>query len=257
MSGDGAPGAPGVAGGGGRRRLEAIQSGVDAFTTGILAGLELPAEAACLELGAGAGSVAYWLAGHRPGGRVTAVDIDTAHLDPGRAPNLEVVRADITDPSFEPGRFDLVHARFVLCHLADRDALVERAAGWLRPGGVLMVTDPYQLPAGTSPFPVVRRLMAAYHAVCSRAGTDLAWARSLPSLLARAGLSGVEFAGHPACMGNGEKDRWRTLIEQAAPGLLAAGLDPADLDAFRAHLADPGFIDIPQVTLAAWARRAG
>ncbi|WP_059006884.1 class I SAM-dependent methyltransferase [Streptomyces specialis] len=247
---------PAVSPPGERRRLESIQAGTDAFTTGIIDGLGLPDDAACLELGAGAGSVARWLAAHRPRGRVTAVDIDVRHLDPGGPHRLDVVRADITDESFAPGRFDLVHARFVLCHLPSRDALVARAARWLRPGGWLVVTDPYQLPADTSPFPVVRRLMEAYRQGCARAGTDLTWARSLPALLAGAGLSPVEFAGRPACMGNGDKDRWRVLVEQAAPALLTVpGFTPADLDAFRAHLADPAFVDIPQITLAAWARR--
>lgn len=239
-----------------RSRLESIQSATDRFSVGVLEGLALPTDAQCLELGAGAGSLAYWLARYRPDGRVVAVDIDPTHLDAGRAPNLEVVRADITEESYAPGRFDLVHARFVFCHLADRDALVARAARWLRPGGWLVVTDPFQLPAETSPFPLVRRLMGAYSDVCAAQGTDLTWVRSVPALLAGVGLSPVDFVGRAGCMGNLGGDRWRLLIDRAAPALLASGkIDRRDLEAFHEHLVDPAFVDIPQMIVTAWGRR--
>lgn len=239
-----------------RGRLASIQNSTDAFTAGVLEGLDPADDWSCLDLGAGAGSIAYWLAERCPAGRVVAVDVDTRHLDPGRAPNLEVVEADITADDYEPGAFDLVHARFVLCHLPTRDALVARAATWLRPGGRLVVTDPYQLPAETSPFPVMRRIMAAYQQVYAGHGADLTWARGVPALLAGAGLVDVDFVGRPACMGNLDKDRWRPLVDQVAPAMLAGGLvTRGDLDEFHALLSDPAFVDIPQVTIAAWGRR--
>lgn len=234
-----------------RRRLGSIQSSVDGFTTDILDGLGVGEDWECLELGAGAGSIADWLAQRCTAGRVVAVDIDTRYL--GDA--YEVVEADITAPDFSPGRFDLVHARFVLCHLPDRDEVIRRAATWLKPGGWLVVTDPYQLPGETSPFPVMTRIMEAYREVMAGHGADLTWSRGLPSLLARAGLSSIDFTGRAACMGNLERDRWRPLIDQAAPGLLAAGqVTQSDLDEFHTLLADPTFVDIPQFTLAAWGQ---
>ncbi|GLZ40837.1 class I SAM-dependent methyltransferase [Actinokineospora sp. NBRC 105648] len=238
-----------------RARLDSIQSSVDDFSTGILQGLGPRADWSCLELGAGAGSIAYWLAERCPAGRVVAVDLDPRHLDADR---VEVVEADITDPGFEPGSFDLVHARFVLCHLPSRDALVARAARWLKPGGWLVVTDPFQLAEETSPFPVVAKILAVYKQVYAGHGADLTWSRSVPSLLSGAGLTSVGFAGKLACMGNLGADRWRPLIDQVAPGLLATGaVTRADLEEFHRLLADPGFVDIPQVTISAWGRRPG
>ncbi|WP_312880643.1 class I SAM-dependent methyltransferase [Actinokineospora xionganensis] len=235
-----------------RNRLGSIQSSVDGFTTGILDELGVDKDWACLELGAGAGSIADWLAERCPDGRVVAVDVDTRYLNADR---YEVVDADITDAAFSPGRFDLVHARFVLCHLPERDKVVQRAASWLKPGGWLVVTDPYQLPGETSPFPVMTRIMDTYREVMAGHGADLTWARGLPSLLAGADLSSIDFTGRLACMGNLERDRWRPLIDQAAPGLLKSGkVTQADLDEFHTLLADPEFIDIPQFTLAAWGR---
>jgi SAM-dependent methyltransferase len=234
-----------------RGRLGSIQSSVDGFTTDILDGLGVSEDWECLDLGAGAGSIADWLAKRCPSGRVVAVDIDTRYL----GDVYEVVEADITSPDFSPGKFDLVHARFVLCHLPDRDKVIRRAASWLKPGGWLVVTDPYQLPGETSPFPVMTRIMETYREVMAGHGADLTWSRGLPSLLAGAGLSSIDFTGRLACMGNLERDRWRPLIDQAAPGLLASGkVTQSDLDEFHALLADPTFIDIPQFTLAAWGQ---
>lgn len=238
-----------------RDRLGSIQDSVDGFTRQTLVGLGLAPGWTCLELGAGAGSVARWLAGYCTAGSVLAVDIDTTLLGPAGDPRLTVRRADITDRSFRPGRFDLVHARFVLCHLPDRDAVLARAVSWLRPGGLLVVTDPYQLPAETSPFPSVTRLMAAYEAAHVAVGADLTWSRRVPALLARAGLHDIGFAARPGCLGNGPRDRWRPLLDGAAHRMIDSGaVGRGDMEAFHADLADPGFVDIPQITLAVWGR---
>ncbi|GAA3081794.1 hypothetical protein GCM10020000_79650 [Streptomyces olivoverticillatus] len=85
----------------------------------------------------------------------------------------------------------------------------------------------------------------------------MTWARSMPALLARSGLSDVSFAGNLGCMGGLGKDRWAPLIAQAGPSLIADGLiTQADLAQFTRLLQDPAFIDIPQVTISAWGRRS-
>ncbi|WP_051822898.1 class I SAM-dependent methyltransferase [Streptomyces sp. NRRL S-1448] len=240
-----------------RERLQSIQNSVDAFTIKVLQELPIEASSHCLELGAGAGSIAYWLAARCPQGRVVAVDLDTRHLDAQHAPNLEVQEADITSEDYAPGSFDLIHARYLFCHLPQRDEVIARATRWLAPGGWLVVEEPYHLPADTSPSPLVQRVLAAYQRTYRDNGADMTWARSLPSLLARNALSQVSFAGNLGCMGGGStKDRWLPLITQAAPAMLADGLiTEADLTEFTTLLKDPTFIDIPQVTIAAWGRR--
>lgn len=237
-------------------RLSAIQNSADAGTISVLEGLSIADDWDCLDLGAGAGSIAYWLAERCPRGRVVANDVDVRYLTADRGPHLEVHEADITAAGFAPGRFDLVHARFVLCHLPQRDEVIAHAvADWLKPGGVLVVTDPYQLPAETSRFPLVRRLMAAYQQVYAGHGADLQWARGLPSVLAGAGLTEIDYTGKLGCMGNQARDRWRPLITQVAPAMIADGLlRQGDIDDFLACLDDPAFIDIPQFTITAWGR---
>lgn len=240
-----------------RVRLEAIQRNVDSHTILVLEGLPLASSWNCLELGAGAGSIAYWLADRCPEGRVVAADIDTRYLDATRAPNLEIQHVDVTDEEYAPAGFDLIHARYLFCHLPARDAVLARAVGWLSPGGWLVIEDPYLLPADTSPFPLVQRLMAAYARTYAEQGADLTWARGLPAQLARNGLLDVGFTGNLGCMGCLGKDRWLPLIRQMAPALLADGLvTEADLNQFVDLLKDPTFVDIPQFTISAWGRRA-
>ncbi|MCK2243144.1 MULTISPECIES: bifunctional 2-polyprenyl-6-hydroxyphenol methylase/3-demethylubiquinol 3-O-methyltransferase UbiG [unclassified Crossiella] len=236
-------------------RLTSIQNAADAGTIAVIEALAPQPDWDCLDLGAGAGSIARWLTQRCPLGRVLANDIDTRHLtDLGAAAQ----EADLTDPAYAPGRFDLVHARYVLCHLPERDEIVRRAASWLKPGGWLVVTDPYQLPAETSPFPVVRRIMAAYEQVYAGHGADLHWARGLPALLARSGLGEIGYTGTLGRMGNLDQDRWRPLVAQVKPKMLADGLiQQSEMDEFERLLNSSTFIDIPQFTISAWGRALG
>jgi len=88
-----------------------------------------------LPVGAGAGSVARWLADVvGPGGEVVATDVSTIHLDGFERPNLEVREHDILVDPLPEGRFDLIHARLLVEHLGT-DAL----AGFMSRSGY----DPY------------------------------------------------------------------------------------------------------------------
>src|SRR4051812_15239712 len=85
------------------RRLRSLQEQLDPVSTEILAARELPPAPKCLELGAGAGSMARWMAERYPDGHVTAVDIDARFLDARWAPNLEVRESDVRALDFPAG----------------------------------------------------------------------------------------------------------------------------------------------------------
>ena len=72
----------------------------------------------CLELGAGGGSIAAWMAAR--GGAVVATDLDVTFLEDLAGPNLEVHRHDVEAGDPPAGPFDLVHLRFVLAGCAIR-----------------------------------------------------------------------------------------------------------------------------------------
>jgi SAM-dependent methyltransferase len=100
----------------------------------------------CLEIGAGRGSMAMWLADQAgPAGQVVATDIDTGYLRRLGHPNLEVLEHNIREDPLEvlgPGSFDLVCSRFTLIHLVGRqEAAISQMTKCLRPGGWLIDED--------------------------------------------------------------------------------------------------------------------
>src|SRR5438477_4420279 len=100
----------------------------------------------CLEVGAGRGSMAVWLAEQvGPAGQVVVTDIDTRYLQRLDLPNLEVLQHNILDDSLEvlgPGSFDLVCSRLTLFHLVGRqEVAIRQMTECLRPGGWLIDED--------------------------------------------------------------------------------------------------------------------
>lgn len=104
---------------------------------------DLPAGTA-IDLGAGEGRNAVWLA--QRGWQVTAVDFSQVGLDKGArlaadhdvAASIDFVRADATTwRSTEP--VDLVVLSYLQVPVAEQRVVLERAAGWVAPGGAVFV----------------------------------------------------------------------------------------------------------------------
>lgn len=94
-------------------RLEALAQALDENTFQRLGRLPLREDWHCLEIGAGLGTTARWLAARCPRGRVVATDIDTRlfpDLD-GRN-GWEAREHDVTRDEFPTASFDLIHARW-------------------------------------------------------------------------------------------------------------------------------------------------
>ncbi|MDE3724149.1 methyltransferase domain-containing protein [Nocardiopsis sp. N85] len=151
----------------------------------------------CLEVGAGGGGVAHWLARRvAPGGGVIATDVKPDHIAP--AEGLEVWRHDVTRDPLPEAAFDLVHSRLVLLHLPERVEVLDRLVRALKPGGVLQL-DEFDITYGPSllmPDPEARELyeefLAAKIGLMTRAGADPAWGRNAGEAMRRAGLVDVD-----------------------------------------------------------------
>jgi trans-aconitate methyltransferase len=127
-----------------RTRLAGLEAAFDAGTRGHLERLGADAGWRCLEVGAGGGTVACWLADRvAPHGAVVATDTETSFLEAAAAqhPGLEVLRHDIAAEDLPTG-FDLVHARWLVHWLPDKRLGLRRMVAALRPGGLLLVEEP-------------------------------------------------------------------------------------------------------------------
>lgn len=125
----------------GERTLDAHRELWDAFTFRRLAGVGVGPGWRCLEIGAGTGSVAAWLAERvGPTGMVVATDVETRWLEALATSNLEVRHHNVADDPVDHG-YDLIHLRLVLEHLPGRAGVVAKLAAALRPGGHLVVED--------------------------------------------------------------------------------------------------------------------
>lgn len=219
----------------------------------------------CLEVGAGAGSIAQWLS-KRVGfiGRVVATDIDLRFLRGINAPNLEVHRHDITKDELEEGEYDLVHCRYVLEHLPEPEKALKRMADAVRPGGWLLIEDAdygsYLSADVMNPsaafFTTVCR--ALYDFLQERQIADPFFGRQLRELMEQLSFVDVGHEGWTFTYRGGESDSciWSSTFQAAARPMIAAGLlSKKEHDNVVRLFKDPTFNLIGPIMFGAWGRR--
>jgi SAM-dependent methyltransferase len=245
-----------------RVRLAGLEAALDPGTREHLTRLGAGPGKRCLEVGAGGGSVALWLAGRvAPGGTVVATDLETGFLEPeaaGRA-GLEVLRHDITAEEL-PAGFDVVHARWLVEWLPDKRLALRRMMSALRPGGVLLIEEPDFVTIYGAGEPVVRRVfiaaMAHLESVCP---VEVEYGRRALGDLAAVGLAGVQAEGRCPVVRGGSPlaaDFLRLTIEKLREPVLAGGaVSREEFARAVAALQDPAITVVAPMTVAAWGTR--
>jgi ubiquinone/menaquinone biosynthesis C-methylase UbiE len=241
-----------------RRRLELLEGALDRVTFRRLQALGVGAGWRCLEIGAGAGSVCAWLASEvGKSGRVTATDLDTSFIEPLAGPNLSVLRHNVVADELPETAFDLIHARWVLMHIAQRDKVLPRLVAALKPGGWLVLEDPDDYPtAATAPGPCARAWEATAQ-VFEELGAQVRWARGLPTYLQQQGLDeiGAETAVQLFAGASPLAEFWQLTWLQLQERMLAAKLREQELADAMAQLADPKQWFYGAATVTAWGRK--
>lgn len=134
---------------------EAIQTASER-TVRTIAGrlLTLDSESRVVDLGAGYGGAARWLAGHM-GCRVSCVNLSEAQNERNRAltkaAGLEALigvrDASFEEMPYEDGTFDVAWSQDSILHSGDRPRVLDEVNRVLQPGGEFIFTDPMQADA--------------------------------------------------------------------------------------------------------------
>jgi 2-polyprenyl-3-methyl-5-hydroxy-6-metoxy-1,4-benzoquinol methylase len=251
-----------------RDRLTALESLYDGASRRLLGGLGLTTGWRCLEVGSGAGGIAKWLA-DRVGatGYVLATDLDTRFLDEHGRANLEVQTHNIVSDPLDEAAFDLIHARAVVEHVADREQVVKRLAAALRPGGWLLIEEVDFGGATASMLAeyvsaperqrlAMKRIYLAIANVFSAIGAEPSYGRRLVGVLAAAGLARIAAELHAPVVTGGSEQWTRGSVEQLAERNVATGDATAeDVKWFLAASAKADFHYLPPLMVSAWGQR--
>jgi SAM-dependent methyltransferase len=204
----------------------------------------------CLELGAGAGSIATWMADIvGPTGTVTVVDRDAGQLRQlGQRATVTVVEDDLVTMDFGQARFDVVHSRSTLMHVDRADDVVAKLVPALRPGGVVLFEEADGSPATTAvdpPEPFVSVMVPI-----ARRWT---WVPHLPEVLGQLGMTDIrdDVRDGPVTGATAVGAFWQHTLRSIRPFLTdpegmrragAAAVDDATFDAMLALLDEPDFV---------------
>ncbi|NSC24369.1 methyltransferase domain-containing protein [Streptomyces albus subsp. chlorinus] len=218
----------------------------------------------CLEIGAGGGTVAHWLAERAaPGGHVTATDLAPQHIAP--RPGLTTLTHDVSRDPLPEAAYDLIVARLVLQHVPDRVEVLAKLVRALAPGGLLHIEEfdtSYEPPLLTPDEESARdyeAFLAAKCAVFRAAGGDPHWGRQVPSALRHAGLTDIDVRPRIE-LRTADSPGLRLQLNhtyQLEERLLAEGLTPRQLSRVRDLMRDPSFRAASSVLYTVQGRRPG
>jgi len=222
-------------------RLDLLDRIFGPGTRDLLAATGLALGMRVAEIGCGTGQTALWTAAQvSPHGSVVAVDASGEQLRVAATSagkngirNVSFHQASAYDLGLPEQSFDLVYARFLLCHLDDPAKAVNRMRSILKPGGVLVCEDHDDGGIFTEPpSRAYKRLVEISDAVNRARGLDSYMGLKLPALFRAAGFS------HPnvrinqlTCLHGEEKKFWEITLREATPAIVAAGAaTPGELE---------------------------
>jgi SAM-dependent methyltransferase len=245
------------------QRLELLESVFDPKTREWLTAAGALENRRCLEVGAGAGSVARWLADAvGPNGRVTAVDTNVRYLA-GLRERVQVVAGNLAELPLAEAAFDLVHVRYVLIHNANADALLDAMLRLLAPGGTLVLEEPdfgvaSALVGPTSWMQSFDAVVRATNAMFAARGLDGSFGRRLPEFVRARGLSAerVEFDCHAEPGGSGLAAMMGLSTLALGDKYMATGqATNDDVERYREFAASPVCVGIYYATVRVLVRK--
>jgi SAM-dependent methyltransferase len=255
----------------GRERLRVLSHVLQGSTLNFLDRIGLRPGMSCLDVGCGGGDVTRELARRvGSGGRVVGLDMDSAQLNIVRAEaaaqniaNIDYRVADVGNPPSDLGTFDIVYARFLLCHLKRPGNTLSWMVERLGSGGVLATEDcDFTGHFCYPPLPAFDRYVELCADVMRRRGGDPHIGLKLPQMLKAAGLRiGGVMVAHPSDVDGDVKLVNALTMENIAQAVLSDGLaSPEEVNqlvtALNACTQDERtFVSMTRI-IQAWGRQA-
>lgn len=242
-------------------RLRVLARVADARTRRALTDVGIAPGWNCCDLGSGAGTVAAWMADQVGSlGRVLSLDVDT-RFQPPSAGVIEVREVDVTTDPIGADEFDLLHARALLQHLAEREAVLDAMIAAAKPGGWVVVSDVDWIQFDAQPVPepfatlsrTLRELSTSQH------GYDGTWGRMLVDAFTKRGLADVNARGEVWTMRGGtDSAEWYVAALDRALDVIPADVFPAGFDpkAAIAQAREASFAILSPCSVTAWGRKS-
>ena len=172
-------------------RLRRVESALDTFSHELLTRAGVAHGWACLEIGAGAGSILQWLSQRvGPSGRAVGVDKRAMYLKQFTGTPFEIIEGDILGLNLS-GPFDLIHVRYVLIHNQNASQILTKLKSLLKPEGFLVIEEPdFESAEWIDPKyrPAGERVNAAICGTFSETSLDPGFGKRLPYLASDLGL---------------------------------------------------------------------
>jgi len=244
-------------------RFAALSELFDNISIGHLRRLRVRAGWQCLEIGAGSGSIAKWLAecvGQT--GYVLATDIDSRFLERLQLTNVEVRQHNVAHDDLDEGIFDLVHSRLVLHHVPERERALQRMISALKPDGWILLEDHDSTsmppdPVGSNGEVLLKTQLAAGK-VLDDGGVNRSYGRLLLGRLRDYGLTDVGAEAHASMWQGGSAGAaiLRANFQQLRDQIISRNyVTPQQFEDDLARLDDPEFMAPSGILWSAWGRQ--
>ena len=242
-----------------RQRLDLLAEVFDEATSSALSKVGIQPNWQCVDVGGGRGSIATWIAERACGGRTFVLDRDPDVRAPTVPRSVSYLNFDVSTNQLAEQSFDLVHSRFLLQHLAEREEVLDRMLSWVAPGGWIVLGDAFDIAEGSPTHPDFAAFHTALHAVLPTfLSTDFSWGRRYPQPLVQRGLVDIECEVFTPILRGGDNPFALMLassFERLRPALVENGTDESLINATLKNLADPDFWDFEFALVTTWGRK--
>lgn len=249
-----------------RERFDAIERNLDPGTIHALTEIGVSSGWNCLEVGAGGGSITEWLCKRvGPEGTVTALDLNTRFVATLDYANLEARVQNVVTEDVPKEEYQLVHSRFTLAHIPERDSVLVKMVQAVRPGGWILIEEPDFSTEGVVPESEGSKRQLFESGIASikefqrQRGMDIYYGHALFGKLNSLGVTNVRSVGRSLTVQGGTPESREvalTMEQLQAPAIATNVISEPDYLEFRSLFDDEDFYFRMYMMVSTWGQKA-